>query len=743
MANPLKALRRALLTKPLFGWYRKALPPMSDTEREAIEAGTVWFETELFDGKPDWDMLLNAPKPQLTEEEQAFLDGPTETLCGMVDEWEISTQSLDLPDEVWDYIKKQGFFGMIIPKEHGGLGFSALGHSAVVMKIATKSLTAAVTVMVPNSLGPGELLLHYGTEDQKKHYLPRLASGEDIPCFGLTSPQAGSDAAAMRDVGIVSLGEFEGKKTLGMRVTWSKRYITLGPVATLLGLAFKLKDPDHLLGEEEDLGITVALVPTDTPGVKIGRRHWPSRQAFQNGPNSGDDVFMPLDWIIGGPENAGKGWRMLVESLAAGRAISLPSLSTGAAKYAARTTGAYARVRKQFNLPVGFFEGVKLPLARIAGSAYLLDAAREITATAVDQGEKPSVLSAILKYHATERMRTCINDAMDIHGGKAICDGPQNYMLPTYLAVPVGITVEGANILTRNLIIFGQGAIRAHPYLLKEMNAAELQKTDPKQALADFDDAIWGHAGFQFASFIRAFVHNVTGGAMAAAPNAGKTTKYYKQISRLSASFALIAETAMVMLGGRLKRLEGLSARLGDALSGLYLASCALKRFEDQGRPEADWPLLQYAVEDELHNIQTALDGFLQNFPARFPAWIMRRMIFPWGRPHKRPSDALSGECADLILAPSDARDRLTGGIYLGGANEVGTGQLDDALAKVIPADAIIRRVRKEHGVRDPKVAAEKNLITAEERQTIEAAAQATDRVIQVDDFPHDALERV
>lgn len=741
MANPLKALRRAVLTKPLFGWYRKALPPMSDTEREAIEAGTVWFETELFDGNPDWRMLLDHPKPQLTGEEQAFLDGPTETLCGMVDEWEISTQTLDLPEEVWAYIKAQGFLGMIIPKEFGGLGFTALGHSAVVMKIATKSLTAAVTVMVPNSLGPGELLLHYGTEEQKNHYLPRLASGAEIPCFGLTSSQAGSDAAAMRDVGIVSWGEFEGKKTLGMRVTWSKRYITLGPVATLLGLAFKLHDPDHLLGDTFDLGITVALVPTGTPGVKIGRRHWPSRQAFMNGPNSGDDVFMPLDWIIGGPENAGKGWRMLVESLAAGRAISLPSLSTGAAKYAARTTGAYARVRKQFNLPVGFFEGVKLPLARIAGSAYLLDAAREITAVAVDQGEKPSVLSAILKYHATERMRTCVNDAMDIHGGKAICDGPQNYMLPTYLAVPVGITVEGANILTRNLIIFGQGAIRAHPYLLKEMNAA--QEPDPKKALADFDDAIWGHAGFQVASAWRAFWHNVTGGSTAAAPSVGPATRYYRQISRLSASFALIAETAMVLLGGRLKRLEGLSARLGDALSGLYLASCALKRFEDQGRPEADWPLLQYAVEGELYNIQTALDEFLQNFPSRFTARILRRTVFPWGRPHKRPSDALAGKCADLILAPSEARDRLTAGIYLGGANEVGTGQLDDALAKVIPADEIMRRVRKEHGVRDPREATEKKLITDEERQIIETAEAATDRVVQVDDFAPDALERV
>ncbi len=740
MANPLKALRRNLLSKPIFGWYRKSLPPMSDTEREAIEAGTVWFETELFDGKPDWDMLLSAPKPQLTEEEQAFLDGPTETLCGMVDEWEISTQTLDLSDEVWAYIKKQGFFGMIIPKEHGGLGFTALGHSAVVMKIATKSLTAAVTIMVPNSLGPGELLLHYGTEKQKKHYLPRLASGEDIPCFGLTSPQAGSDAAAMRDKGVVCKGTFEGKEVLGMRVSWSKRYITLGPVATLLGLAFKLYDPDHLLGDKEDLGITVALVPTDTPGVKIGRRHWPSRQAFQNGPNSGEDVFMPLDWIIGGPENAGKGWRMLVESLAAGRAISLPSLSTGAAKYTARTTGAYARVRKQFNLPVGFFEGVKLPLARIAGSAYLLDAAREITATAVDQGEKPSVLSAILKYHATERMRTCVNDAMDIHGGKAICDGPQNYMLPTYLAVPVGITVEGANILTRNLIIFGQGAIRAHPYLLKEMAAA--QEPDPEKALDAFDDAVWGHAAFQAASLGRAFWHNLTGGRFAAAPDAGPATPYYRQISRASASFALVAETAMVMLGGRLKRLEGLSARLGDVLSGLYLASCALKRFEDQGRPASDWPLLQYAVEDELHNIQTALDEFLRNFPARVPAWILRRLVFPWGRPHDRPSDKLSGECADILMEASGTRDRLTKGIYLGGANEVGTGMLDDALKKVLKADPILRRLRKDHDIRDPKVAEARDLITGEEVQLIAAADQATDRVIQVDDFAQDALER-
>ncbi|MCB2107397.1 MAG: acyl-CoA dehydrogenase, partial [Rhodobacteraceae bacterium] len=462
-ASPFKDWRRRVLTGPLFAWYKRVLPPMSDTEREALEAGTVWWDAELFSGAPDWSKLHAAPKAELNAEEQAFVDGPTDDLCAMLDDWRINFEWRDLPPEVWDFIKEHRFFGMIIPKEHGGLGFSALAHSQVVSKIATRSITAAVTVMVPNSLGPAELLLHYGTDEQRRHYLPRLAKGEDIPCFALTGPYAGSDAASLPDIGIVCKGTYNGKETLGLRGNWEKRYITLGPVATVMGLALQTHDPDHLLGDVDDLGITVALVPTDTPGVEIGRRHYPVHQAFLNGPNKGKDVFIPFDWVIGGQDNVGKGWRMLMDSLAAGRGISLPSLSAGGAKFCARTTGAYGRVRKQFKVPVGKFEGVQEALARIGGRAYMAESMRRLTAIAVDMGEKPSVLSAIAKLHGTDMLRATINDAMDVHGGKGICDGPSNYLANVYHAMPVSITVEGANILTRSLIVFGQGAIRCHP----------------------------------------------------------------------------------------------------------------------------------------------------------------------------------------------------------------------------------------------------------------------------------------
>jgi acyl-CoA dehydrogenase len=583
MMNPFLTLRRQLISRPVLHWLKGRLPRVSETEREALEAGTVGWDGELFSGKPDWSQLLGLSRPTLTAEEQAFLDGPVEELCQMLDDWAITFRDRNLPPEVWDFIKKNRFFGMIIPRHYGGLEFSALAHSAVVKKISTRSITAAVTVMVPNSLGPAELLLHYGTEEQKDHYLPRLARGEDIPCFALTGPEAGSDAASLNDRGVVCWGEWEGQRVLGMRVTWEKRYITLGPVASVMGLAFRLYDPEHLLGDKEDHGITVALVPTKTPGVVIGRRHFPANQGFQNGPNSGQDVFMPLDWIIGGPARAGQGWRMLMESLSVGRSISLPSLSTGAAKLAARATGAYARVRHQFGLPIGRFEGVEEALAPIAANAYLLEAARSNTAWVVDQGEKPTVLSAILKYHATTLMRETINHALDIHGGKAICNGPSNYLANGYYAIPVSITVEGANILTRSLIIFGQGAIRCHPWLQKEMAAAAME--DHQEAVAAFDRAFFGHLGFLAANMLRAPFHNLTGAVFAHAPKDAAPTHWYRKLSAASASLALVSDFALAILGGELKRREILSGRLGDVLSQLYLASCVLKRFHDEGEP--------------------------------------------------------------------------------------------------------------------------------------------------------------
>ncbi|MDX1514383.1 MAG: acyl-CoA dehydrogenase, partial [Gammaproteobacteria bacterium] len=662
-------LRRGFVTRRVYDVFRRVMPPMSPTEREAIGAGTVWWDAELFSGAPRWEKLLAVPAPALTEEERAFLDGPVEELCAMVDDWKVTHELKDLPPEVWSFIRKNRFFGLIIPKAYGGLEFSALAHSAVVMKIASRSVTAGVTVMVPNSLGPAELLLHYGTTAQKDHFLPRLAAGEEIPCFALTGPEAGSDASAMQDVGIVCRGSFNGdSNVLGIRLNWRKRYITLGPVATLLGLAFKLYDPEHLLGDRESLGITLALIPTDTPGITIGNRHWPMNQAFHNGPTSGNDVFIPVDWIIGGPEMAGKGWMMLMESLAAGRSISLPALGTGSGKLASRITGAYAAIRKQFNSPVGQFEGVQEALARIGGNAYLMDAARTLTAQAVDLGERPSVLSAIVKYHLTERMRRVIDDAMDIHGGRGICMGPRNYIARGYQGVPIAITVEGANILTRSLIIFGQGAIRCHPFVLKEMEAAS--DPDVERGLVQFDDALFAHLGYFLSNAARALVLGLSGARITAAPVGGTVGWYYRQLSRMSACLALVADVCMALLGGRLKRMERLSARLGDVLSYLYLASATLKRFHDQGSQQADRPLLHWACRDALYGIQTALDELFRNFPGRWVGVCLRLLVFPLGMPYAAPNDENDRRVARLLLTPSAARDRLTEGVYIGGPGE-------------------------------------------------------------------------
>ncbi|MDO8311081.1 MAG: acyl-CoA dehydrogenase, partial [Sideroxyarcus sp.] len=624
-------LRRMLVSSFILKIFRKILPQVSQTEQEALDAGTVWWDGELFSGRPRWSKLLAMPKPALSVEEQAFLDNEVEQLCGMIDDWDVTHTRQDLSPEVWQFIKDKGFFGMIIPKAYGGLEFSAQAHSAVVTKVASRSGTGAVTVMVPNSLGPAELLLHYGTQEQKDKYLRRLAKGLEVPCFALTGPFAGSDAGAIPDTGIVCYGDFNGQQhVLGVRVTWEKRYITLAPVATLLGLAFKLYDPDHLLGAEQSRGITLALIPTDTPGVQVGRRHFPLNCAFQNGPTTGKDVFIPMDYIIGGTQRIGQGWRMLMECLAAGRSISLPASASGGVKLAVRTSGAYGRVRKQFHVPIGKFEGVEEALVRIGGNAYVMDAARKMTALAVDLGEKPSVISAIVKYHCTERGRAVINDAMDVHGGKGICLGPDNYLGRAYQQTPIGITVEGANILTRSLIIFGQGAIRAHPYVLKEIQAAHEQNN--KKAVRDFDEAFFGHISFSLSNGVRTLLYALSGGRMIAVPTDQPTHRYYQQLTRYAAAFAFASDIAMLSLGGALKRREKLSARLGDVLSQLYLCSAVLKKFEDDSRPEEDLPLLHWAMEDALFRIQSAFDGVLQNFPTRFFALLMRVLIFPLGQ---------------------------------------------------------------------------------------------------------------
>jgi acyl-CoA dehydrogenase len=739
------ALRRALVSDPLLGWFRKVLPQVSQTEQEALDAGTVWWDGDLFSGDPDWAKLLAVPRPTLSAEEQAFLDGPVEALCRMVDEWKVASELNDLPPEIWQFIKDQGFLGMIIPKQYGGKGFSALAHSQVVMKLSSRTPTACVSVMVPNSLGPAELLLHYGTEQQKSHYLPRLARGQEMPCFALTGPEAGSDAGSIPDYGIVCWGEHEGKRVLGMRVTWEKRYITLGPVATLLGLAFRLYDPDGLLGDERDLGITVAIIPTSHPGVNIGRRHNPLNASFMNGPNWGQDVFMPLDWVVGGREYVGQGWRMLMECLAAGRSISLPSSAAGGAKLAARTTGAYGRVRSQFRVPIGKFEGVEEALARIGGNTYVIEAARVMTAGAVDLGEKPSVISAIVKYHSTERGRQVINDAMDVHGGKGICLGPNNYLGRGYQQVPIGITVEGANILTRSMIIFGQGAIRCHPYVLAEIAATR----DPDRAAASvaFDAALWGHVGFVVSNAARALWLGLTGAAFASVAGPAELRPHLRRLTRLSASFAVAADLAMLFLGGDLKRREKVSARLGDILSQLYLASCVVKRYQDDGAQQTDLPFVDWGLRDSEHRAQEAFFGLFENFPVRWAAFALRALAFPLGRSYAPPSDRLGHRVAALMLEASPTRDRLTGGIYLHRHESDPVGRLELALELIPAAEAADAKVRgaMKSGVIEGltaearvQAALEAKVISPDEAATWTRYNALRRACIMVDDFPHD-----
>jgi len=741
------ALRRRLVSDHVLAIFRRILPDMSQTEKEAIDAGTVWWDADLFSGKPDWNKMLAIPAPRLSAEEQAFLDGPCEEVCAMTDDWEVTHERQDLPPQVWQALKDKGFFGMIIPKKYGGLGFSALGHSAVVLKLSTRSNALGVSVMVPNSLGPAELLLHYGTEEQKNHYLPRLAKGLEIPCFALTSPEAGSDAASIPDYGVVCKGAYQGKEVLGMRVTWDKRYITLGPVATLLGLAFRLYDPERLLGEKEDLGITCALVPTNHPGVNIGRRHLPLNAAFQNGPNSGKDVFMPLDWIIGGRDYAGKGWMMLMGCLAAGRSISLPTSSAGGAKALARVTGAYARVRSQFKTPIGKLEGVEEALGRIAANAYMMDAVRVMTAGAVDLGEKPAVISAIAKYHMTERARACVNDAMDIHGGKGICLGPDNWVGRGYQVMPVGITVEGANILTRTLIIFGQGAIRCHPYVLREMRAAK--EMAGAAASIEFDDAFTSHIGHTISNGVRAFVHGVTTSRLGQTPREGapETRHYYRFASRLASAFAFLADVSMLAMGGALKRKEKISGRLGDVLSMLYLLSATLKRYEDQGRPKEDLPMIRWVVRDLVYRAQEAIDGILSNFPVKSLATLLRFVIFPLGMSFRPPLDSRNRESAKILLEPGAARDRLTEGMYIGKGERDPTGALEAAFLASIACEPVDEKLRKavkkgkitpQPGVDLGLTGRERQIISAEELALWQRKEALRRNVIKVNDFAQD-----
>jgi len=729
-------LRKRFISGPMFKAMSAAVPEMSQTEREALEAGTVWWDGDLFSGRPDWNKLKNFPKPGLSAAEQAFIDGPLESLCAMLDDWDSTHHRYDLSAQVWAFLKREKFFGMIIPKEFGGLAFSAQAHSAVVAKIATRSISAAVTVMVPNSLGPGELLLHYGTEAQKQRYLPGLASGDEIPCFALTGPEAGSDAAAIPDRGTVcEQQDKEGNKQLGIRLDWNKRYITLAPVATVLGIAFKLSDPDGLIGEKKDIGITCALIPTNTPGVEIGERHFPLNAVFMNGPTHGKDVFIPMDWVIGGQEYVGKGWRMLMESLAAGRCISLPALSAGGAQLASRATGAYARIRRQFNTPIGRFEGVEEALASIGGRTYQMDAARLMTVTALDNGERPSVVSAILKYHLTEGLRRVLNDAMDVQGGSGICMGPRNLFARAYQTIPIAITVEGANILTRSLIIFGQGAMRSHPTLLQELDALRVGDTKA------FDRVFRQHLSNLFGHFARSFWLGLTRGFLSHR-DFGSRSRDYAHLSHLSAGFALIADITLAMLGGELKRKERISARLGDALSQLYLASASLKRFHDEGEPQADIPLLEWSLAHSKQAAQSALVEVLCNYPCQWVACLLRIVVFPLGLPYRVPDDQLEHRVADLLLGRGDAVQRLTPDVYVG--DDTQTGRLEKALRLTLETEAIEQKIKKALGEKAMTMvdmraliakSIKRSVISAQEAEALLAAATARNEVIQVDAF--------
>ncbi len=736
-------VRKRLLIRPLLRRFREVVPPMSDTEREALEAGSVWWDGEIFSGRPDWRGLLDAPEATLSQREQAFLDGPVEDLCRNLDDWRITHGEQDLPGEVWAFIRQHRLFGLIIPRKYGGLEFSAYAHSQVVLKLASRSITAAVTVMVPNSLGPGKLLLHYGSERQKRHWLPRLARADEIPCFALTGPHAGSDAAALPDRGLVCRQSHQGRDTLGIRLNWNKRYITLGPVATVLGLAFRLYDPDALLGDEQELGITLALIPTDTPGVHIGERHVPLDIPFQNGPNSGRNVFIPLDWVIGEHSGLGQGWRMLMESLSEGRGISLPALATSAGKSACRHTGAYARIRKQFGRSIGEFEGVEEALARIAGHTYQMDAARKFLLAALDNGHQPAVVSAIVKYHLTERYRSVVNDAMDIQGGSGICLGPGNWIGRAYQAIPISITVEGANILTRNLIIFGQGALRAHPYLMNELAAAHC--TDENQALATFDRAIRGHMSWLLLNLGRSLRLGLSRGRLSKPPGDLEIRHYIRQLDWMSSAFALCADLTLMTLGGALKRRERLSARLGDVLSELYIGSSVVKHYCAGSRDAAESALFRWAMEDSLFQVQEALRGLWRNLPNRGLALLMRALVFPTGLPYRGPGDQLDRAAARVLLSSSATRDRLSSGIFTSTDPGLALGRLELALELAEQADAVQRIIAKARNLgwiqaRDPQAAIAEalsaRLINVREVDLLRKAERLGEAVIQVDAFP-------
>ncbi len=734
-------IRKTLISSHIFSLYKSIMPEMSSTEKDAINAGSVWWDGDLFSGKPNWKTLHNYGKPSLSAEEEAFLNGPVETVCNMVNEWEINHKDADLSPEIWQYLKDHKFFAMIIKKEFGGLEFSAYAQSRVLQKISGSSIVLASTVGVPNSLGPGELLQHYGTPEQQQHYLPRLASGLEIPCFALTSPEAGSDAGSIPDTGVVTKGMWDGKEVLGMRITCNKRYITLAPIATVVGLAIKLQDPEGLLGGQKELGITCALIPADTDGLKIGRRHFPLNIPFMNGPIQANDMFVPLDFIIGGAEMAGQGWRMLVECLSVGRCITLPSNSAGGAKTVAMASGAYARIRRQFKLPIGQMEGIEEMLGRMGGNAYLMDAVTSMTMIALDQGEKPSVISAICKYHLTEKMRQVVNDAMDVHGGKGICLGPNNYLGRAYQGAPIAITVEGANILTRNMMIYGQGAIRCHPYVLEEMLACQIE--DKKAALSQFDSAVFGHIGFTMSNLVRTVWTSLTGTKLLLAPVNDETARYYKALETYSANLALVSDLSMALLGGSLKRKERISARLGDMLSYLYLGSTVLHRYHANGRNKDELVFVHWCMQDCLSKLEDSMLSLFNNYPSRVMGSILKGLTLPFGKRFNGPTDKMDQTIANVLQNPSETREKIGEGQFLTPSDDNILGHLEMTLRDIIVCEKLHEKVVQATGQRTPFVRLDKiaetglasGALNEEQAELLRMTEINRLRVINVDDF--------
>lgn len=683
-------LRRDKLSRPLLGWVRGRLPKLSDTEEEALKAGSVDWDGELFSGQPDWSKLLDAKPAHLSSEEQAFLDGPVEKLCAMLDDWRITHEHYDLPDKVWTFIRDNGFFGLIIPKEQGGKGFSHTAHSEIVMKVSTRSVSAAVTVMVPNSLGPGELLMEYGTDQQKQYYLPRLAKGEEIPCFALTSPIAGSDAGAIPDKGIVCKGQWDGKEVLGLKVTWNKRYITLAPVATLIGLAIKVYDPDKLLGDKDEVGVTCVLIPSDLEGVNAGARHMPMNTVFMNGPTWGNNVFIPMDQVIGGQDMLGRGWTMLLECLSIGRSLSLPALGTGAGKLASLATGSYALVREQFGRPISQFEGVQEALEPIAGYTYMMDAARLLTSGMLDRGVKPSVPSALLKYRNTDLMRVVINHAMDVVAGRGVITGPRNFLARAYQAVPIGITVEGANILTRSLMVFGQGSIRCHPYIVEEIEAAGMEDQD--KAVRKFDGIFYRHIAHSTRNALRALLLGLSRGWLEPVPRQGDIRPCYRQLARFSAAFALMTDISLLTIGGGLKARQRLSGRMADCLVHLYYASAVIKQWHEEGYPDDQRPLVEWGLKTCLRDFQASMRELIINFPVPILRWPLRLLIFPLGATGLNgPDDELGAKVAATIVDDTPLRKRISRGCYINSAE-------DDSLGRVLNA---YRLANETHDMRE------------------------------------------